>query len=71
VDKDISPQGNGLEESPEVCLKCGEKQGLQGVALTVGRKTFHLFYLCAKCGNIGLDELLKIIKAHGERKTAR
>jgi len=71
VDKDNSSQGNGFDESPEICLKCGEKQGLQGVALTVGRKTFHLFYLCAKCGNIGLDELLRIIRAHGEKEPAR
>jgi hypothetical protein len=51
----------------EHCLKCGGREGLQGVAVTIGRRTFHLFYLCAKCGNIGIEELLKIIKSYKEK----
>lgn len=41
---------------------------MQGVALTIGRKTFHLFYLCAKCGNVGIEELLKIIESYKGKK---
>ncbi len=57
-------------EDQERCLKCGKQEGLQGVAVTIGRKTFHLFYLCAKCGNVGIEQLLQIIgfykgKKHG------
>jgi len=58
-------------EDQERCLKCGKQEGLQGVAVTVGRRTFHLFYLCAKCGDVGIKELLKIIRAYEERKTIR
>jgi hypothetical protein len=54
----------------ECCLKCGKQEGLQGVAVTIGRKTFHLFYLCATCGNVNVEELLMIIKSYKERKTA-
>ncbi len=57
------------EENTERCLKCGDKQGLQGVAVTLGRKTFHLFYLCTQCGNIGIEELLRIIRAYEEKRT--
>jgi DNA-directed RNA polymerase subunit RPC12/RpoP len=57
-----------MEETPERCLKCGTQQGLQGVAVTIGRKTFHLFYLCAKCGNVGLEQLLQIIGSHKGKK---
>jgi hypothetical protein len=60
-----------MEETAERCLKCGEEQGLQGVALTIGRKTFHLFYLCAKCGNITVEELLRMIRSYEEKKTIR
>ena len=49
------------EENTERYLECGEQQGLQGVAVTIGRRTFHLFYLCAQCGNVGIEELLRII----------
>jgi len=41
-----------MAENQERCFKCGKQEGLQGVAVTIGRKTFHLFYLCSKCGNI-------------------
>jgi hypothetical protein len=58
-----------MEEKVERCLKCGEEQGLQGVAVTIGRKTFHLFYLCAKCGNVDFEELLKIIRVYEGKKT--
>jgi DNA-directed RNA polymerase subunit RPC12/RpoP len=58
-----------MEETVERCLKCGEEQGLQGVAVTIGRKTIHLFYLCAKCGNITVEELLRIIRSYEEKKT--
>jgi DNA-directed RNA polymerase subunit RPC12/RpoP len=57
-----------MEENLERCLKCGKQQGLQGVALTIGRKTFHLFYLCAKCGDVDIEELLKIIRAYKEKR---
>jgi len=57
-----------MEENLERCFKCGGKKGLQGVAITIGRRTFHLFYLCAKCGSINLEELLKIIKGYRENK---
>lgn len=60
-----------MEETAERCLKCGEEKGLQGVAITIGRKTFHLFYLCAKCGNITVEELLRIIGSYKEKKTVR
>jgi hypothetical protein len=60
-----------MEETAERCLKCGEEQGLQGVAVTIGRKTFHLFYLCAKCGNITVEELLRTIRSYEENKTIR
>jgi predicted nucleic-acid-binding Zn-ribbon protein len=59
-----------MEENEESCLKCGRQEGLQGVAITIGRRTFHLFYLCAKCGNVDIKELLKIITSYkGTRKT--
>jgi predicted nucleic-acid-binding Zn-ribbon protein len=58
-----------MVENQERCLKCGEQQGLQGVAVTIGRTTFHLFYLCAKCGNVGLEELLTIIRWYKEKRT--
>jgi predicted nucleic-acid-binding Zn-ribbon protein len=60
-----------MEETAERCLKCGEEQGLQGVAVTIGRKTFHLFYLCPKCGNITVEELLRMIRSNEEKKTIR
>ncbi len=47
--KEVLPQSN-IIENQELCLKCGTERGLQGVAVTIGRKTFHLFYLCTKCG---------------------
>ena len=59
-----------MEEDMERCLKCGKQQGLQGVAVTIGRKTFHLFYLCAKCGDVNIEELLMIIRSYKEKKTA-
>jgi hypothetical protein len=55
-------------EDQECCLRCGRQERLQGVALTIGRKTFHLFYLCAKCGNVGIEELLKIIESYKGKK---
>jgi hypothetical protein len=56
-------------EDQERCLKCGKQEGLQGVAVTIGRRTFHLFYLCAKCGNITVEELLTMIRSYEEKKT--
>ena len=47
------------EEKPEHCIKCGCLRNLQGVAVTLGRQTFHLFYLCSQCGNVGQRELLR------------
>ncbi len=55
-------------EDQERCLKCGNEEGLQGVAVTIGRRTFHLFYLCANCGNVSIEELLQIIGSHREKK---
>ena len=55
-----------VEEKPERCLKCGKLEGLQGVAVTLGRQTFHLFYLCSRCGNVNVKELLKIISRYKE-----
>jgi predicted nucleic-acid-binding Zn-ribbon protein len=57
-----------MMEDQERCLKCGKQEGLQGVAVTIGRKTFHLFYLCAKCGNVSIEELVRIIGSHQEKK---
>jgi hypothetical protein len=57
-----------MEENQELCLKCGKQQGLQGVAVTIGRRTFHLFYLCAKCGDVDIQELLKIIRWYKEKR---
>jgi hypothetical protein len=57
-----------MGENLERCLKCGKQQGLQGVAVTLGRKTFHLFYLCTKCGNVDIEELLKMIKWYIEKE---
>jgi predicted nucleic-acid-binding Zn-ribbon protein len=58
-----------MVENLERCLKCGKQEGLQGVAVTIGRKTFHLFYLCTKCGNIDIEELLKEISLYKKKKT--
>ena len=55
-------------EDQERCLKCGKQEGLQGVAVTIGRRTFHLFYLCAQCGNVGMERLLQIIRSYQEKK---
>ncbi len=60
--------GTDMIEDQERCLKCGKQEGLQGVAVTIGRKTFHLFYLCAKCGNVGIDQLLHIIGSYKGKK---
>jgi hypothetical protein len=60
-----------MEENPESCLTCGRQEQLQGVAVTIGRRTFHLFYLCAKCGNVGVSELLKMIRSYEEKRTIR
>jgi hypothetical protein len=51
-------------EDQERCLKCGGQEGLQGVAVSIGSRTFHLFYLCAKCGKIGIEELLRVIRSY-------
>ena len=54
-------------EDQERCLKCGGQEGLQAVAVSIGRRTFHLFYLCAKCGKIGIEELLMLIRSYKEK----
>jgi hypothetical protein len=56
-----------MEKNLERCLQCGGQEGLQGVAVSIGRRTFHLFYLCAKCGNIGIEELLRVIRSYKEK----
>jgi len=56
------------EENTERCLECGKQQGLQGVAITLGRRTFHLFYLCTQCGNVTVEELLRIIRSYEEKR---
>jgi hypothetical protein len=58
-----------MGENLECCLKCGKEQGLQGAAVTIGRRAFHLFYLCSKCGNVNIEELLRIIGSYKEKKT--
>jgi len=55
-------------EDQEWCLKCKGQEGLQGVAVTIGRRTSHLFYLCAKCGNVSLEELLQMIGSYKEKR---
>ena len=55
-------------EDQERCLKCGKQEGLQGVAVTNGRKTFHLFYLCAQCGNVSLEQLLQMVALYKKEK---
>ena len=57
-----------MEENLERCVKCGKQHGLQGVAVTIGRRTFHLFYLCAECGNVDIEELLMIIRLYKEKR---
>jgi DNA-directed RNA polymerase subunit RPC12/RpoP len=57
-----------MEENLERCVKCGTQQGSQGVAVTIGRRTFHLFYLCAECGNVDIEELLMIIRWYKEKR---
>ena len=57
-----------MEENEERFLKCGKQEGLQGVAVTIGRRTFHLFYLCTKCGNVDIEELLRIIRWYKEKR---
>jgi DNA-directed RNA polymerase subunit RPC12/RpoP len=57
-----------MEENLERCVKCGKQQELQGVAVTIGRRTFHLFYLCAECGNVDIEELLMIIGLYKEKR---
>ena len=59
-----SYMGGNLER----CLKCGRQQGLQGVAVTNGKRTFHLFYLCAECGNVDIEELLMVIGLYKEKR---
>ena len=61
---------DGVEEKAERCLKCGKLDPLQGVAITIGRITYHLFYLCDQCGNVNIEELLRIIGSYkvGRRK---
>ncbi|OGP93537.1 MAG: hypothetical protein A2157_15460 [Deltaproteobacteria bacterium RBG_16_47_11] len=54
-------------EDQERCLKCGGQEGLQGVAVSIGRRTFHLFYLCAKCGKISIEELLRVMRSYKEK----
>jgi len=66
--KEVLPESNMIENQ-ERCLKCGTEQGLQGVAVTIGRKTFHLFYLCSKCGDVNIEELLRIIGWDQEKRT--
>lgn len=66
--KGVQSRSN-MVENQERCLKCGKQQGLQGVAVTIGRRTFHLFYLCSKCGNVNIEELLRIIGSYKEKKT--
>jgi len=68
MDRELLPR-NYMEENLERCLRCGKQGGLKGVAVTIGRKTFHLFYLCAKCGDVDIKELLKIIRAYEGKKT--
>jgi DNA-directed RNA polymerase subunit RPC12/RpoP len=58
---------NYMDENIERCLRCGKQQELQGVAITIGGRTFHLFYLCSKCGNIGIEELLRVIRSYKEK----
>jgi hypothetical protein len=60
---------NNVVENQECCLKCGTDRGLQGVAVTIGRKTFHLFYLCTKCGDVNIEELLRTIKWYEKKRT--
>jgi predicted nucleic-acid-binding Zn-ribbon protein len=55
-------------EDQERCIKCGRQEGLQGVAVTIGRRTSHLFYLCAMCGNVGIEELLRMIGSFKEKR---
>ena len=57
-----------MEENLERCVKCGKQQGLQSVAVTIWRRTFHLFYLCAECGNVDIEELLMIIRLYKEKR---
>ncbi len=57
-----------MEKNLEHCIKCGKQQGLQGVAVTIGRKTYHLFYLCSKCGDVDIEELIRIIKWYREKR---
>jgi hypothetical protein len=68
MSKGVQASGS-LIENKECCLKCGTERGLQGVAVTIGRKTFHLFYLCTKCADINIEELLRIIGWYQEKKT--
>ena len=49
-----------VDEKLERCAKCGRLKDLQGVAIILGRKTFHLFYLCSQCANVGVRELISI-----------
>ena len=56
-----------MDERLERCLKCGKQKGLQGVAVTIGTKAYHLFYLCTECGNVCPQELLKMIEGNRDR----
>lgn len=60
MDRELLPR-NYMEEKQERCLLCGKQEGLQGVAVTIGRRTFHLFYLCDKCGDVSIEELQSLI----------
>ena len=55
-----------VDEKLERCAKCGRLKDLQGVAIILGRRTFHLFYLCSQCANVGVRELLSIMNSQLE-----
>ncbi len=56
-------------EEDEHCLRCGKQVGLQGVAVTVGQRTFHLFYLCNECATVDKEELLETISRYRGKGT--
>ena len=59
---------NDMEGEKDRCLRCGREERLQGVAVTLGTKTFHLFYLCSECGSVGIERLCKMIHEYMEKR---
>jgi len=64
----VSVKGPTWKKTWNVVLRCGKQEGLQGVALTIGRKTVHLFYLCSECKDVDIENLLRTIRSYYKKR---